>query len=60
MTCPVEAFPDVASAQAELLERRARAALSGSPSPVERVAYPCEQCGLAHITREPQPIEQSG
>jgi hypothetical protein len=49
--CPSERFDTVHAAQAELLARRARAALSGSPHTVPRTAYPCEQCGGAHLIR---------
>lgn len=51
MTCPREAFPDIATAEAELVARRARAALGGNPHTHERVAHPCKRCGLAHIVR---------
>lgn len=50
-TCRYERFPDRHTAELALTERRARAALAGSPLTVERVAHPCEQCGGAHILR---------
>jgi hypothetical protein len=47
--CPTERFQDLLTAQAALVERRARAALSGTP--VDRQAWPCDRCEGAHITR---------
>lgn len=49
--CPAERFNTLTDAQAALVERRARAALSGSPHTVERRAYRCEHCEGAHLTR---------
>ncbi len=49
--CPDERFPTLPDAQAELVARRARAALSGSPHTIERRAYPCTDCGGAHLER---------
>lgn len=62
MTCPIERFPTRAAADQALVERRARAALSGSPVTTPRTTYDCRRCGGAHITRstpttqpEPEP-----
>jgi hypothetical protein len=49
--CPTERFQDLPTAQAALVERRARAALSGTPHTVDRQAWPCDRCEGAHITR---------
>jgi hypothetical protein len=51
VTCPIERFPTRAAADQALVERRARAALSGSPITTPRTTYDCRRCGGAHITR---------
>jgi hypothetical protein len=53
VTCPIERFPTRAAADTALVERRARAALSGSPVTTPRTTYDCRRCGGAHITRAP-------
>ncbi len=55
--CPAERFPTLPAAQAALLGRRARAALSGSPHTQHRTAYPCSACGGAHLIRATTPDE---
>ncbi|GAA0897817.1 hypothetical protein GCM10009559_59100 [Pseudonocardia zijingensis] len=50
-TCPQERFESLGDAQATLAQRRARAALSGSPHTIRRYAYHCRRCHGAHITR---------
>lgn len=55
--CPAERFATLPAAQAALIARRARAALSGSPHTITRRAYPCTNCAGAHLVRAATPNE---
>lgn len=50
-TCPFERYPDLPTAQAALVQRRARATLARNPHTYDRTAVACEDCGGAHIRR---------
>lgn len=55
-SCPHrERFDTLADAEAELVARRARATLAGSPPSNRHTAYACRRCGGAHITRHVEP-----